>query len=137
MADNPFFRLLLRFTAARRFLKKREHYKDIISEHFEGRDRLFFHAPAGIVLTYPKKRGHFGLTDCVLASQAMMYYAQSMGIGSCMIGYAEVAINRKKALRRDLGIAEDQSVGLVFTLGFTARKYRKLPHRKEMPVTFR
>ena len=135
-AGNPLVRLALRFTAARRFLGKRDHYARRIREYFEGRDSLFFHAPAVVVLTYPRRRGHFGMTDCVLAGQAMMYHAQSLGLGSCMIGFAQMAINRRKDLRHCLRMLPDHRVGLVFTLGYSDRRYDKLPHRRAMPVTY-
>ena len=135
-AENPLGRMVLHCTAARRFLKRRAHYRERIRDYFSGRDSLFFHAPAVVFLTYPKRRGHFGMTDCVLAGQAMMYYAQSLGLGSCMIGFAQMAVNRRKALRRSLGMRPDRRVGLVFTLGYTGQSYRKLPHRKELPATY-
>jgi len=135
-ANNPVIRLLLRLTPARRTVRRRHRFRRFIDEYFEGRDRLFFHAPAVLILTYPRRRRHFALTDCVLAGQSMMLYAQSLGLGSCMIGYAEAALNLRKPLRRGLGISPDRRVWLVFTFGRTDRSYNKLPHRRPMPVVY-
>ena len=76
------------------------------------------------------------MTDCILAGQAMMYYAQSLGLGSCMIGFAEAALNRGKILKNYLGIPLSHTVGLVFTLGFTEVRYTKLPLRKSIPTRY-
>jgi nitroreductase len=102
-ANNPVIRLFLRLTPARRTVRRRHRFRRFIDEYFGDQDRLFFHAPAVVILTYPRRRRHFGLTDCVLAGQSMMLYAQSLGLGSCMIGYAEAALNLRKPLRRGLG----------------------------------
>ena len=77
-----------------------------------------------------------GLWAVVLAAQAIMYYAQSMGIGSCMIGFAETALNIKRSMRSAFGIDDSQKTGLVFTLGYPDVKYLRLPIRKPIPVTF-
>ncbi|HUV06438.1 MAG TPA: nitroreductase family protein [Spirochaetia bacterium] len=135
-AENPFLRFILRFTQARPFLRRRRRYRRLIEEYFNGRDRLFFSAPVVVILSAPKRRGHFGMANCILAGQAMMYYAQSLGIGSCMIGFAEIALNRLMDLRSQLGILASHSVGLVFTLGFTDLKFHKLPLRKTIPTQY-
>jgi nitroreductase/Pyruvate/2-oxoacid:ferredoxin oxidoreductase delta subunit len=160
-ALNPLVRPLLYLTPARSYLRSLKRYRSFINEFFglgtpaasgpaahaaptEGRersrqrprDRLFFHAPGVVILSAPRKSRHLGMTDCVLAGQAMMYYAQSAGLGSCMIGYAEIALNRKKSLRQKLGIPQSHLVGLVFTLGYPDIRYRALPLRVPMPVTY-
>ena len=147
-ALNPLMRPVLFLTAARSYFPSLKRYRRYIEEYFlsqgvptqavptAGRDRLFFHAPGVIILSAPKKDRHLGLTNCVLAGQAMMYYAQSLGLGSCMIGYAEIALNRMKSLRRELEISPSNKVGLVFTLGYPAVRYRALPLRGPMPVRY-
>jgi len=149
-ALNPLMRPVLFLTAARSYIPSLKRYRRYIEEYFglgkpgvptqaipmAGRDRLFFHAPGVIILSAPKKNRHLGLTNCVLAGQAMMYYAQSLGLGSCMIGYAEIALNRMKSLRRELQIPASHRVGLVFTLGYPAARYRALPLRRAMPVRY-
>ncbi len=160
LALNPLIRPLLYLTPARPYLSSLKRYQSYIDEFF-GRDRpgrdkpglekssrdeqaiptvghdcLFFHAPGVVILSAPKKNSHLGLTNCVLAGQAMMYYAQSAGLGSCMIGYAEIALNRMKSLRRKLGIPNSHVVGLVFTLGYPDIRYKALPLRIPMPVIY-
>ena len=104
-----------------------------------GRDRgdpLFFGAPVVVFLHAHEKEKKFGKTDCVLAGSAMMYEAQSYGLGSCMIGFAEAAINMKRKLRESAGIPARHVLHLTFTLGYHTRPYRSLPIRKKMPVRY-
>ncbi|MDC7222842.1 MAG: nitroreductase family protein [Spirochaetales bacterium] len=96
-------------------------------------DPLFFHAPAVMLLTYPKKNKRFGRTNAVLAGQSMMLYAHSMGIESCMIGFAEVGAQGKKG-KAALGIGTDREVGLIFTLGYGVPQYHRLPHRPSIAM---
>lgn len=157
---NPLIRPVMYLIVTRSYLASLKSYRRYIEKYFAvgtpdvptqaipmqavptqtipmaGRDRLFFHAPGVVILSAPKKNRHLGLTNCVLAGQAMMYYAQSLGLGSCMIGYAEIALNRMKSLRRELDIPPSHRVGLVFTLGYTDTRYRALPLRGPMPVRY-
>jgi nitroreductase len=139
LAKNPVMKFILRFTEARRYVKSPESFKRF--EHFinsfhEGGDPLFFHAPAVVILSASKKEKRFGNTDCVLAGSAMMYTAAAYGIGSCMIGFAQVAMNMRKAVKEAGGVDREDTVHLVFTLGYHDRPYRRLPIRKSMPVVF-
>ncbi len=97
-----------------------------------GGDPLFFAAPV-VVILHSEEANMFGRTNNVLAGAAMQYFAQSFGIGSCMIGFAEQFLSRSKKIRKRLGIPKSQRVDLVFTLGYSKAKYKRLPIRKEIP----
>jgi nitroreductase len=139
LAKNPVMKMILKRTEARRYFGSPETYKrfeELIASFHKGEDPMFYHAPAVIILSSSKKEKRFGNTDCVLAGSAMMYTAAGYGIGSCMIGFAQAAMNMKQALREAAGVARDEAVHLVFTLGYHDRPYRKLPIRKSMPTVF-
>ena len=131
-AKNPLVRFLLKRTSLSRYTEKNliERYTRALHLTLEGKaDPLFFHAPTVVILTYPKKGKRFGRTDSALAGAHMMLSAHARGLGSCMIGFAEIALKRK-ALRKELGIPADRRIGLVFTLGYTDQKYHRYPVRK-------
>jgi len=100
-----------------------------------GEDGVFYNAPAVVVLSTDKGSA-MGGTNCVLAAAAMMYDLQARGIGSCYIGFAQIALNRSKRLRTQIGIPPNDKVHVVFALGYSKVKYRRLPHRQKMPVNF-
>lgn len=60
-------------------------------------DTVFHNAPLLILIT-SDKREHYGAKDCALASQNMMLYANSLGIGSCFIGRAELLMKSREAM---------------------------------------
>jgi nitroreductase/NAD-dependent dihydropyrimidine dehydrogenase PreA subunit len=130
---NPVAGQLLKLFGLGRYTKKDalKAYQNMITETLTGRaDIFFFHAPAVVILTYPAKGKRFGRTDCALAGQNMMLTAQGRGIGSCMIGFAEAALMTKK-LRRQIGVESNRRIGLIFTLGYSNRKYYRYPKRAE------
>lgn len=130
---NPLFRLLTQKTSIARYSDPERVGRMIYSlkRTLNGKaDPLFFNAPAVVILTYPKKGKRFGRTDCALAGSHMMLSAHARRLGSCMIGFAEIAL-RKKSARLKLGIPADRRIGLIFTLGYTDQKYYRYPKRNK------
>ena len=129
--NNPLVRAMTSKTPMARYTGKERMDRNInvLKGTLKGkRDPLFFHAPTVVILTYPKKGKRFGRTDCSLAGAHMMLSAHARGIGSCMIGFAEAALWRKAA-RKQLGIPLNRKIGLIFTLGYTDKKYYRYPVR--------
>ncbi|MHA1733966.1 MAG: nitroreductase family protein [Promethearchaeota archaeon] len=100
-----------------------------------GNDVLFFGAPLVLVL-HSSAKNPFGRTNNVLASAAIRYYAQSMGIGSCYVGFAEQFLNRKSKVKQALGVPSKDIVDVVLTLGYSNVTYHRLPVRSGMPVRY-
>jgi nitroreductase/Pyruvate/2-oxoacid:ferredoxin oxidoreductase delta subunit len=130
---------LLWFTVARPYVENpsklllaREKVKRFDRDH----DWVFFNAPAVVLLTAPRKNRHFGRVNCVIAAERMMQYAAALGLGSCMIGYAEMAMRQRIAIGQSIGLAAEQEPHVLFTLGHPAVTYRRLPARRAMPVTW-
>ena len=136
LGRNPVSRQLLKLIGLGRYARKDkiDNFERRITDTIEGRsDAFFFNAPAVVILTYPDTGKRFGRTDCALAGQSMMLAAQSRGIGSCMIGFAEAAL-MTKALRQKAGVSPDRRIGLIFTLGAQKPKYYRYPKRDEWKV---
>jgi nitroreductase len=100
-----------------------------------GEDWILYSAPVVVILSTDKTSA-LGSANSVLAAEAMMYYLQANGIGSCYIGFAQMALNRSKNLGAKLGIPPNEKVHAVFSCGYSKVKYRRLPHRKKMPVNY-
>lgn len=135
LLKNPLVRLLLLATEARRYVVDPyvlESLNLLVRSRMGGADRIFFSAPMVVVLSAPRRNARFGKTDCVLAGAHMMLHAESLGLASCMVGFAELALNLRPRLRRGLGVPTGHRVNLVFTLGHPAVGYRRLPLRKPL-----
>jgi nitroreductase len=87
---------------------------------------LFFGAPLVVLVTCPRERP--SEIDAGIAVENLAIAAQSMGLGSCIIGLARAAFDGEpgEALSRRLGIGEDQAFVISIALGVAATT--KEPH---------
>jgi nitroreductase/NAD-dependent dihydropyrimidine dehydrogenase PreA subunit len=139
LANNPLVKFFLRFTYLREQIKRTgriSRYEEKLAEFEKGGDPFFSHAPVVVVLTYPRSNRRFGQANCVLAGQAMMYYAQSLGIGSCVNGFLVSVLNLRRRLGKKIGIPGSRKAGVAFALGYSDVEYRRLPIRRGIPVTY-
>jgi len=97
----------------------------------EGADTLF-HGAVAAILVGGKKSASSPIEDGLLASQNILLAAHSLGLGSCMIGFAVEAIKRDKRIRQMLEIPDDESVYAVIALGYPAEKYQNAALRKNV-----
>ena len=135
--DNPVGRQIARWAGMAKYADKKvlKSFRKRLTDGAEGTgDPLFFHAPAVMIMSYPGRNKRFGRTNAVMAGQSMMLYAHSLGIESCVIGFAEVAAAGKKG-KEILGIGKDREVGMIFTLGYGVPRYYRLPGRRSIEVS--
>ncbi|MHC1592417.1 MAG: nitroreductase family protein [Candidatus Helarchaeales archaeon] len=105
----------------------------IISEYNNGRDPVFHGAPCVIILHSPKY-GHLAGNDAGLAFMHGMLAAQSLGLGTCWIGFAQEMLYRNKKVRKWLGVPKGEHVWGVMTLGVPAVKYSRVPPREPLRI---
>lgn len=92
----------------------------------------FYNAPT--VLTLFAKKGIYNLTgDCFVAAENMVIAAQSLGIGSCIVGRAgdTFAAERGKEIQTSWGISDEYEARLHVTLGYPEGNEPKYKERKE------
>jgi nitroreductase/NAD-dependent dihydropyrimidine dehydrogenase PreA subunit len=102
----------------------------------ENRDRLFHGAPALILIgsspgaTCPKE-------DALLAAGNILLAAHTMGLGSCLIGYAVAAMGADRSIQKKLGIPDTETIHAAVTLGYPDVTYQRITGRKQPIVRFR
>ena len=115
----------------------REYYqsvKDGLKEwELTGRDLLFHGAPA-VIIVGTKPGGSCPMEDALLATQNILLAAHSMGLGTCLIGFAVSAIERASSLKAFLKIPPDESIYAAIAAGYPDEHYQRLPGRKPAPV---
>lgn len=92
----------------------------------------FYNAPT--VLTLFAKKGIYNLTgDCFVAAENMVLAAQSLGIGSCIVGRASslFATARGQEVQAAWDIGEEYEARLHVTLGYPEGNMPKYKARKE------
>jgi nitroreductase/NAD-dependent dihydropyrimidine dehydrogenase PreA subunit len=117
----------------------REYYQSVkegLKEwELSGRDRLFHGAPAVIVVA-SKSGGSCPLEDAMLATQNILLAAHSMGLGTCLIGFAVEAIKNDSAIQQFLTIPAEESVCSVIAIGYPQEKYERLTGRKKVVMRY-
>jgi nitroreductase/Pyruvate/2-oxoacid:ferredoxin oxidoreductase delta subunit len=99
------------------------------------RDRLFHGATAAIVIA-SKPGGSCPMEDAMLAAQNILLGAHSMGLGTCLVGFAVEAIRNDPAMKQFLTIPAEETVYAVIAMGYPDEKYRGLTGRKKVVLRY-
>lgn len=92
-----------------------------------GRDLLFYNAPA-VILFYHSP--YADTTDAMIACTYAMLAAESLGLGSTMIGGAPPLLQRNQALCRKLGIPEGHTPATTLIVGHPSVTFRRAVKRR-------
>jgi nitroreductase/NAD-dependent dihydropyrimidine dehydrogenase PreA subunit len=101
----------------------------------ENRDRLFHGAPAVILIgsvpgaTCPKE-------DALLAAGNILLGAHTMGLGTCLIGYAVAAMAADRSIQKKLGIPDAETIHAAIALGYPGETYQRITGRKKPVIRF-
>jgi len=99
--------------------------------HETGKDRLFHGSTAGIIVG-SKPGASCPVEDALLATQNILLGAHSMGLYSCLIGFAVVAMKRDRSIQRFIGMPAEEEVHAVIALGYSDEVYERVGGRKKV-----
>jgi nitroreductase len=140
MAEKSYLRFFMKMAGNRELdFYYKNHYervKETLSEwENNGRDRLFHGATSAIIVGY-KPGATCPAEDALLATQNILLGAHSMGLGSCLIGFAVSAIKRDPKIKLTVGVPADEKVYAVIALGWPDEKYFGLAGRKKAVMRY-
>jgi nitroreductase/NAD-dependent dihydropyrimidine dehydrogenase PreA subunit len=92
-----------------------------------------FHDASCVVLGYGSDANGLSRDNCVIAQQYLMLYAQSMGLGSCIIGYATT---RPKALTPFVQLPAGQAIHTATILGYPDVTFARTVSRDSAKVSW-
>jgi nitroreductase/NAD-dependent dihydropyrimidine dehydrogenase PreA subunit len=135
-AEKPVLRRLLRLIGKGELDVYYHGYyrkvKEALEEwHSSGEDRLF-HGGAAAIIVGSKPGASCPAEDALLATQNILLAAHSMGLGSCLIGYAVAAMRNDSSIQRSVGIPSEEKVYAVIALGYPAEVYQRTAGRKKV-----
>jgi len=70
------------------------------------------------------------ITNGSLAAAHIMLAAETLGLGTCSLGYLTYFINESRAIRELLKIPINHIVGYSLTMGYSDVKYKRIPARQ-------
>jgi len=100
----------------------------------EGEHQLFHHAPVLILIHLKKGATSTPEIDSGLASIQMALMAETLGLGTCYIGFLISGMEKSEELRKVLKIPGDHQVPVAFTVGYPDVKFRRLVARNPARV---
>jgi nitroreductase/Pyruvate/2-oxoacid:ferredoxin oxidoreductase delta subunit len=117
----------------------REYYqsvKEALQEWEQhGRDRLF-HGATAVIVVASKPGGSCPMEDAMLATQNILLAAHSMGLGSCLIGFAVEAMRNDPTIKPFIKITDEETVYAVIALGYPDEEYQGLTGRKKVVMRY-
>lgn len=137
LAANPLLRGMLRLLGKPALANYYHRYHETIAHALQewqdqGHDRLFHGAPA-VIIVGSRPGASCPAEDALLATQNILLAAHTMGLASCLIGFAVAAMTKAPKIQQSLGIPQEEAIHAVIALGYPAEAYRRLTGRK--PVT--
>jgi ferredoxin/nitroreductase len=97
-----------------------------VSAHREGGDALFYHAPA-VLLFYHSPYAE--AADATIACTYAMLAAESLGLGTTIVGGAPPVLARNKTLSQKVGIPEGHTPCTALIVGHPATEFRRAIRR--------
>ncbi len=91
-------------------------------------------APAFILVSIQKESAS-GEVDCTAAMENMMLAAESLGIGSCWMGFVKLVFNDEELMRK-LGVPEGLLPQQAAVFGYKAKENAAAPERRMDVVTY-
>jgi nitroreductase len=76
------------------------------------------------------------MEDALLASQNILLGAHSMGLGTCLIGFAVAAMQNDPTIKKFLKIPDEETVYAVIAMGYPDEEYEGLTGRKRFELRY-
>jgi nitroreductase len=119
------------------YLNHYQSVKDALGQWEEkGVDRLF-HGAQAVMIVSSLNSASCPAEDALLASQNILLASHSLGLGTCLIGFAVAAMKKDPSLARMVGIGQSEKAYAVIALGYPSCKYLRFTSRKEPVLRFK
>ncbi len=101
------------------FNKKIKEELEVARKRLVNQDLFFYDAPVLVLVC--AKPGRFAKVDCACAAQNMMLAARSLEIGSCWIGFADMAVNKNRRLMNKFGVPKHYKIMAHLIFGYPVK----------------
>ncbi len=98
-----------------------------VTGHHSGRDMLFYNAPALMIFHHSP---YSGQVDATIACTQAMLAAETLGLGTTIIGGAPPIMQRNRQLCSQYGIPPGSTPALAMILGYPAVEFRRAVRRR-------
>jgi nitroreductase/NAD-dependent dihydropyrimidine dehydrogenase PreA subunit len=135
IAGNHFIRVGLKLLGRSQLEKYyQEHYfsvRDALVEWKKGGSDRLFHGATAVIIVGSKPDASCPMEDALLATQNILLGAHSMGLGTCLVGFAVAAMQKDPTIKVAVNIPTDEPVYAVIALGHPDESYIRPAGRKK------
>ncbi len=103
----------------------------MIKQYESGKDIIFFDALV-VILVHVPNMGGLSYVDPTIALTYGMLAAHAMGLGSCWMGFAMMAVQKNKRVSQQLNIPKGRFIVGIMTLGYPVHTYYRVPVRNKI-----
>jgi len=107
-----------------------ESVKEGLADWDKSRKDILFHGAPAVILVASKKEASCPSEDALLATQNILLGAHSLGLGTCLVGFAVSAMKSDRKICDVIKLPEDESVYAVIAVGYPDEKYQYVTGRK-------
>jgi len=126
---RPFISLVIGRQAARQLQRAKDSLERLLRQREAGDDPIFYGAPV-VLLGHCPSGSTFGRDDAIYATYNIMLAAERFGLGTCQIGFFQMAFEKSARLRRKVAVPEGRKPQVAIALGYASHSFRRvLPRR--------
>ncbi len=100
-----------------------------------GKDNLFHGSTAAIVVG-SKPGASCPAEDALLATQNILLAAHSIGLSTCLIGFAVAAMKKDRTIQQAAGIPQEEEIHAVIAIGYSDEVYQQTAGRKKATLRY-
>ena len=91
---------------------------------------------AELIILHSSKDAASLIENCTLAAGQIMLAAETLGLGTCSLGYMTAFLNIYKSVSKIAQIPRKHAVGYSLAIGYPVAKYHRIPARKALKVNW-
>ena len=93
-----------------------------------------WHWDAEIIIIHSPKDSLSLIENCTLAAAQIMLAAESLGLGTCSLGYITTFFNQFRSIGKIAKIPTKHKVGYTLAIGYPKAKYYRIPARQPLKI---
>jgi nitroreductase/NAD-dependent dihydropyrimidine dehydrogenase PreA subunit len=132
---RPFLKLVLGRRNVEKAVESADEFDRLAEAAARGEDPIFHHAPV-VLMAHVPEASYFGRDDAVYAAYNVMLVAERLGLGTCHIGYVNVALERSNEVAGIVGLPPERQIEVAMTLGYPRYSFRRALPRRRMELVW-
>lgn len=136
---NPILRPFVSLAIGRETTKRLRGAKASIERGLQrrdaGEDPIFYRAPV-VLLGHSPASNAFGRDDAIYAAYNVMLAADHFGLGTCQIGFFQIAFEKSARVRRKVTLPEGRTSQVALAVGYPRHTFRRALPRRSPNLTW-